>query len=155
MGLFSSLFKKPNYAAMSKDELFALKDKKFYEAVITAKNKEYQNRLGELTDLQKAIFAVNEFDCIAFADVQEFFKSSAALAPCLADGLDRIGALKTKALVEKLTCDAELNGAPVTLNPFAVKEFEEAYDPFDDNAEKLDALLIAYVKKNFDEYYKF
>ncbi|MBR2722480.1 MAG: hypothetical protein IKB75_06895 [Clostridia bacterium] len=156
MGFFANLFAKkaPKYAQMSKEELLALKDSKFYTAVIATKNTAYQGRFDELTDLQKTVFAVHEFDCCAFGDVTLFFTdaNSAKLAPYLLNGLQAVGALKTKAQVEKLVADVDLNGSPVTLNPLAVKAFEEDYFTLDEN---LDKLLPPYVRAHFDEYYNF
>ena len=152
--------------AMSKEDLLALNDENFFDAIeCVCEDAVYDITDSQINEEQKTIYSLNKFESeVNNGGLCQFFvNSSRECAPYISKALDAVGAFPIKDLYDKFISD---NCIDVTdLSSFKISSIDEYeaqtqrydFDSFDDKFyedEKLHQLIIEYSRKNIDRLLK-
>ena len=152
--------------AMSKEDLLALNDENFFDAIeCVCEDAVYDITDSQINEEQKTIYSLNKFESeVNNGGLCQFFvNSSRECAPYISKALDAVGAFPIKDLYDKFISD---NCIDVTdLSSFKISSIDEYeaqtqrydFDSFDDKFyedEKLHQLIIEYSRKNIDRLVK-
>lgn len=152
--------------AMSKEELLALTDKEFFDAIeCVCEDAVFDINAPGINEEQKLVYSLNRFEAeVNNGGLCQFFvNSSSECAPYISKALELIGANETKTAFDKFIFDNKINVND--LSSFNISEIDEYeyqtqrydFDSFDNifyKDENFHQQIIDYARKNIESLMK-
>ena len=152
--------------AMSKEELLALTDEEFFDAVeCVCEDAVYDIKDSHINEEQKLVYSLNKFEAeVNNGGLCQFFvNSSSECAPYISKALELIGAYEIKTTFDKFISYNNINVND--LSSFKISEIDEYeaqtqrcdFDSFDNifyEDENFHQKIIDYARKNIESLMK-
>ncbi len=152
--------------AMSKEELLALTDEEFFDAIeCVCEDAVFDINAPGINEEQKLVYSLNRFEAeVNNGGLCQFFvNSSSECAPYISKALELIGASETKTAFDKFIFDNNINVND--LSSFKISEIDEYeyqtqrydFDSFDNNFyedENFHKKIVDYARKNIESLMK-
>lgn len=152
--------------AMSKEELLALTDEEFFDAIeCVCEDAVFDINAPGINEEQKLVYSLNRFEAeVNNGGLCQFFvNSSSECAPYISKALELIGANETKTAFDKFIFDNNINVND--LSSFNISEIDEYeyqtqrydFDSFDNifyKDENFHQQIIDYARKNIESLMK-